>query len=301
MCAQGRRTCAAPPCWPGCASSPTSSRRTTVCVGLIEDSPREVVLDKLRSDAPAFAAKFDRLVADCGHRGPGETELEQPRLRRCAGTVAALGDGQHPHRAMRLPRLQCSTPLGRALVRFAVAAIERRERGRDVCMRITHELRLVLREWGRRLAERGTLESADDVHYLSMDEIYYPPADSKDLVARRRAERSGWRHWTSRSISANRGRRTARRGRRRRVVSGSGRLAGHCARPGAHHGRSPTTTSSPARCWSPTSPTPGGLLSSAAPPRSSPISAVTMSHAAIVAREFGVPAVVNTADRHSMP
>ena len=45
---------------------------------LIEDSPREVVLDKLRSDAPAFAAKFDQLVAECGHRGPGETELSNP-------------------------------------------------------------------------------------------------------------------------------------------------------------------------------------------------------------------------------
>ncbi|MGH3967418.1 MAG: hypothetical protein ACRDTV_04670, partial [Mycobacterium sp.] len=155
---------------------------------LIEDSPREVVLDKLRNDAPAFGAKFDQLVADCGHRGPGETELSNPvyadvpelLLRSVLGSI----------RSEHVPSgVSARTPLGRSLVRVAVTAIERRERGRDVCMRITYELRLALREWGRRLAERGTLEAANDVHYLSVDEAYCPPTDSKERVARRRAER----------------------------------------------------------------------------------------------------------------
>jgi len=155
---------------------------------LIEDSPREVVLDKLRSDAPTFAARFDRLIADCGHRGPGETELSNPvyadapelLLRSVMGSVGI--DTAPPAATVR-------TPLGRALIRVAVTALARRERGRDVCMQVTYELRLALGEWGRRLAERGVIESANDVHYLSIDETYYPPADSKERVTRRRAER----------------------------------------------------------------------------------------------------------------
>lgn len=155
---------------------------------LIEDSPREVVLDKLRSDATAFAAKFDRLVTDCGHRGPGETELSNPVYADAPELLlrSVLGSIRAEHAP---PAISVRTPLARSLIRVAVRAIERRERGRDVCMRITYELRLALREWGRRLAERGTLAAADDVHYLSIDEIYYPPVDSKECVTRRRAER----------------------------------------------------------------------------------------------------------------
>ena len=156
---------------------------------LIEDSPREVVLDKIRSDAVAFAAKFDRLVADCGHRGPGETELSNPVYADAPELLlrSVMGSTRTEH--VSPAAVSVRTPLARALTRVAVTVIERREHARDVCMRITHELRLALREWGRRLAERGTLATADDVHYLSIDEIYYPPPDSKECVARRRAER----------------------------------------------------------------------------------------------------------------
>ncbi len=155
---------------------------------LIVDSPREVVLDKLRSDAPAFAARFERLVSECGHRGPGETELSNPvyadapelLLRSVLGGARGESTG---------PTKSDLGQVGHALTRLAVKAIERRESGRDVCVRISYELRLVLKEWGRRLAERGALESAADVHYLSTDEIYFPPKDSRDVVARRREER----------------------------------------------------------------------------------------------------------------
>jgi len=260
---------------------------------LIEESPREVVLDKLRSDATAFAEKFDRLVADCGHRGPGETELSNPvyadapelLLRSVLGSIRAEA---------ATPAAPLPTPLGRALVRVAVAAISRRERGRDVCMRITHELRLALREWGRRLAERGTLASADDVHYLSMDEIYYPPAESKALVARRRAERSRLaaleypvhfrQPWTpdQRSdvtdgavvtgLAASRG---IARGRVRIMIHADDDLE-----PGEVLVANVTDTG-----WTPFFGCAAAVVTNVGGP---------MSHAAIVAREFGVPAVVNT-------
>ncbi len=48
----------------------------------------------------------------------------------------------------------------------------------------------------------------------------------------------------------------------------------------------------PARCWSPTSPTWAGRRCSRGPPRWSPNVGAPLSHAAIVARELGIPAVV---------
>lgn len=260
---------------------------------LIQDSPREVVLDKLRSDAPAFAAKFDRMVAECGHRGPGETELSNPvyadapelLLRSVLGSVRAPQPG---------PATSAKSPLARALTKVAVSAIERRERGRDLCMRITYELRLALREWGRRLAERQTLDSADDVHYLSIDEIYCPPADARDVVIRRRAERVRLaaldfpvhftQPWTPDDITA---------------VSQDEVLGGQAVSPGTARGLvrilgRPDDDFEPGEVlvanvtdtgWTPFFGCAAAIVTNVGGP---------MSHAAIVAREFGIPAVVNT-------
>ncbi|QLL09857.1 NAD-dependent epimerase/dehydratase family protein [Mycobacterium vicinigordonae] len=260
---------------------------------LIEDSPREVVLDKLHSDAAAFAAKFDRLVAECGHRGLGETELSNPVYADAPELLlrSVLGSARSFEAA---PKVSVRTPLARGLIRVAVGAMQRRERGRDVCMRITYELRLALREWGQRLAERGVLESAQDVHYLAVDEIYYPPADSAELVIKRRAERKRLaklnfpihfrQPWTpSRAAVAE----------RNEVISG---LA---VSPGVARGRVRIMTEADDDFeagevlvanvtdtgWTPFFGCAAAVVTNVGG---------LMSHAAIVAREFGVPAVVNT-------
>lgn len=260
---------------------------------LIDDSPREVVLDKLRSDAPAFAAKFDQLVAECGHRGPGETELSNPvyadapelLLRSVMGSMRT---------SRSTPAASARKPLSKPLIRVAVAAIERRERGRDVCMRITHELRLTVREWGRRLAERETLESADDVHYLSMDEIFYPPADSKDLVVRRRAERIRLaaldypvhfsQPWTpEQHAEIGDGELVTGLAASHGIARGRVRIMSHADddfEPGEVLVANVTDTG-----WTPFFGCVAAIVTNVGGP---------MSHAAIVAREFGVPAVVNT-------
>jgi nucleoside-diphosphate-sugar epimerase/phosphohistidine swiveling domain-containing protein len=260
---------------------------------LIEDSPREVVLDKLRTDAPGFAAKFDQLVAECGHRGPGETELSNPVYADAPDLLlrSVMGSLRTSHAA---PAASVHTPLGRALVRVAVGGIERRERGRDVCMRITHELRLSLREWGRRLAVRGSLASADDVHYLSVDETYCPPADSKDRVVRRRAERKRLaaldfpihfsQPWSPPSevavdddhvISGLAVSRGMARGRVRIMLEPDDDFE-----PGEVLVANVTDTG-----WTPFFGCAAAVVTNVGG---------MMSHAAIVAREFGVPAVVNT-------
>ncbi|MEB3070668.1 NAD-dependent epimerase/dehydratase family protein [[Mycobacterium] vasticus] len=260
---------------------------------LIKDSPREVVLDNLRSDAPTFAIKFDRLVTECGHRGPGETELSNPvyadapelLLRSVIGNVRTL------HSA---PATAAPNQARRALTRLAVAAIARRERGRDVCMRITYELRLALREWGRRLADREILNAAEDIHYLSVDEVYHPPADSQERVVRRRAERQRLaaldfpihfrQPWTPSTDSD---------------FEAGPVIGGLAVSPGRARGRvrimaeadddfesgevlvaNVTDTG-----WTPFFGCAAAVVTNVGG---------MMSHAAIVAREFGVPAVVNT-------
>ena len=260
---------------------------------LIEESPSEVVLDKLRSDAPTFAGRFDRLVAECGHRGPGETELSNPVYADAPELLlrSVMGSIRTSHTT---PAASVRTPLGRALNRVAVAAIERRERGRDVCMRVAYELRLALREWGRRLAERGTLESADDVHYLSMDEAYCPPADAKDRVARRRSERRRLaalnfpvhfrQPWSPPSEVA---------------VEASRIISGLAVSPGLARGRVRIMAEADDD-FEPGEVLVANVTDTGWTPFFGCAAAVVtnvggmMSHAAIVAREFGVPAVVNT-------
>ncbi len=261
---------------------------------LIEDRPREKVIESLRTQAPDFAAKFDALLADCGHRGPGETELSNPvyadapelLLRSVTGSLRSDRPGAGDAVA--------GSPLSRALTGIAVNAMERRERGRDVCMRITYDLRLALREWGTRLADRGVLGSPEDVHYLSTTEVFYPPADAKTLVERRRAERTRLaaldypvhfsQPWTPEQAEEH---------------AEDGVISGQAVSPGIARGRvrilsHPDDDFEPGEVlvanvtdtgWTPFFGCAAAIVTNVGGP---------MSHAAIVAREFGVPAVVNT-------
>lgn len=260
---------------------------------LIIDSSPEIVLSKLRDSVPRFATRLDRLIEECGHRGPGETDLSNPvyadspelLLRAVMGSTPASGSA---------PESQLRGALGKALRRFAVTSMERRERGRDACMRITYELRLALREWGSRLAERGTVASADDIHYLSIDEIYYPPDDSKHLVQRRRAERKRLAqlhypvHFTQPWTPGE----TTDKG-------DDAVITGQAVSPGVGRGRV-RILSHPDDDFEPGEVLVANVTDTGWTPFFGCAAAIVtnvggaMSHAAIVAREFGIPAVVNT-------
>lgn len=261
---------------------------------LMEETPRDAVIAKLRAEAPAFASRLDHLVDTCGHRGPGETELSNPVYADAPELLvrAILGNLAAKPVEVAAP---LTSPLARRLIAVAVQFMERRELGRDAAMRITHELRLSVREWGRRLADRGVLSSAADVHYLSQDEIYFPPADAAALVARRRTERERLREldfpvhfaqpWTPDDAAE--------------PVSSGETIAGMSVSPGVARGRvrimrdaadelesgevlvaNVTDTG-----WTPFFGCAAAIVTNIGG---------AMSHAAIVAREFGIPAVVNT-------
>jgi phosphohistidine swiveling domain-containing protein len=146
----------------------------------------------LRAGASAqeTAALLDRLVVSVGHRGPGETELanpvfaDAPELLLDVAVKGLANDAGRPAPSARL-----STKL-RALAGIATKATTSRESVRDDVMRLTHSLRVAVREWGGRLAARGALAEAGHVFFLTFDELAAMPADVAPIVDRRRAERA---------------------------------------------------------------------------------------------------------------
>jgi len=155
----------------------------------LQDNSATVALGILRRERPRFVAKLDEVVAEYGHRGPRETELANAVFAdapdRLIDVVAKLLAAQQ--RVAEPPpkfglRLKTLASLGARFQRL-------REIGRDATIRQTHQYRLLAREIGSRLAANGVIDTPDDVFYLVRAELRNPPADAKAVIARRRAER----------------------------------------------------------------------------------------------------------------
>jgi len=265
---------------------------------VLERGVDEQTLDALREVAPWWAARFDDLLRDFGHRGPGETELENPmfsdRPDLLLGTIAKALHA--PERPMR------PEPPSGALGRLAASAVSRamrtRERARDAVVRLTHALRLAARERARRLAEAGVIADPADVFYLSYAELLHPPAGVATAVPRRRDERERLRAlrlptmftrtWEPEASDAA-------------LVARGDRLSGIAAAPGVARGR--------VRILRETGDViePGDVLVAAITdtgwtPLFAFASAVVtdigglLSHPTVVAREYGIPCVVGVGD-----
>lgn len=155
----------------------------------LQDNSATVALGILRRERPRFVARLDEVVAEYGHRGPRETELANAVFAdapdRLIDVVAKLRAAQQ--RSAEPPpkfglRLRTLASLGARFQRL-------RETGRDATIRQTHQYRLVAREIGSRLAAKGMIDTPDDVFYLVRAELKSPPADARAVIARRRAER----------------------------------------------------------------------------------------------------------------
>lgn len=149
-------------------------------------------LEKLAVEAPEFHAAVLAQLALIGHRGPAELEMlstsyaDDPELLVRMVTRAMNAPPAPPDSPSPPPRI----PLrARPVASLFARQLREREIRRDKMVRANWVLRALLRECGRRLADAGVLDGADDVFYLLVDEIDALPADVANLVARRRDER----------------------------------------------------------------------------------------------------------------
>jgi nucleoside-diphosphate-sugar epimerase/phosphohistidine swiveling domain-containing protein len=148
-------------------------------------------LDKLAVEAPEFHAAVLAELALIGHRGPAEAEMlstsysDDPELLVRMVSKALNSAPPLPPQYPRIPLR------AKPVASLAARQLRDREARRDKMVRAIWVLRGLLREYGRRLADAGVVDTADDVFYLLVDElneIERLPADIAKLVARRRAE-----------------------------------------------------------------------------------------------------------------
>lgn len=143
-------------------------------------------IDELRAASPEAARVVDEQLALVGHRGPGECELVNPsfgdRPELLLGSAASAARGEAPRR-------EAVSPPKSRTGRMTVGATLARERARDAVVRYTHALRLAVRERGGRLVRLGLVDVPEDAFYLTLDEALVAPRDARERVARRRAER----------------------------------------------------------------------------------------------------------------
>lgn len=145
-------------------------------------------LDKLAVETPEFHAALLAELALIGHRGPAELEMrstsyaDDPELLvRMVTRAMSARSAPAPER----PRI----PLhARPIAALTTQQLRDREVRRDKVVRANWVLRALLREYGRRAVKAGIFDTADDVFYLLVDELDALPADVGALVARRRAE-----------------------------------------------------------------------------------------------------------------
>lgn len=129
-----------------------------------------------RTGAPMLASAFDSVLASIGHRGPGAAELSMPVLGDRPGALLAAA-ARVPGSAWR----EDEPHLPGAHVSRVVAY--------DTTLRFTHQLRLAIRELGRRLQAQDKIAVLDDVFYLTVEEALAVPADTRLRIKRRTAER----------------------------------------------------------------------------------------------------------------
>ena len=259
--------------------------------------------DRLRAASPVFASRLDEALGAVGHRGPAECELANPTFADDPDLllrgVARVLDGAEPADPGPPPPQAGTgvrTRLAGLLHRREARAQLLREETRDHLVRVTDVLRRLALEQGRRLAQRGLLAAVDDVFFLTYAELFAPPADAPTVAERRRAERArlaGIRMSPIVSGTWSEGDAVTT------LVAGEG-LTGLGASPGTAKGRVRIVT--PDRVDRLES---GEVLVAnvtdvgytfAFAYAAAVVTDVggAMSHAAVVAREFGIPAIVDT-------
>ena len=288
------------------------------------------------AESDEFADGFARFLFDFGSRGPNEWEARSPtwetrpalalaaidRMRQAPDSAAPAG--QFELRARQRATRPTEELLGlvagdaethgqlAAAIACSAAWLPGRERTKTNNIRLIHEMRMSMREIGRRMVERGAFDEIEDFGFVRAAEIDAVPRwrrrDAPDrLIRERRAEYHSLQSKVPPFVfvgSADgpdtwpRARRHSRRPPRRWATSCSG-----CRVPGVAEGRARVILDPN----DPVALEPGDVL--VAPitdpswtPLFVPAAAVVvdvgaaLSHAIIVSRELGIPCVVSATD-----
>ena len=289
-------------------------------------------LSRLDPDSAEFAAGFEQFLYDFGSRGPNEWEVRSPTWEtRPALAMSAIDrmrgapDGADPalHYAERArERAEASATLlaivegdpathGQLAAAIACSAawLPGRERTKTNNIRQIHEMRMPMRELGRRMVERGRFDEVEDFGFVRVKEMadLLAGAPMLDEIRERRAEyhrlqelvppfvfdgrTDGPDTWTRRDAPAE------------QMLGCGDTLAGMPGCPGAAEGIARVVLDSN----DPSALEPGDVL--IAPitdpswtPLFVPAAAVVvdvgaaLSHAIIVSRELGIPCVISATD-----
>lgn len=177
--------------------------------------------DPLAEGLPkSWLAAFQAFLAQHGHRGLFEMEPSQPSWRRDPGQVVRLVrdyldlSEEHAPPAIlsqrEAERLRLTHALARRMnpvkrgafrvvLRDAQKWVTLRERTKSVIVRGTRLVDLLLPETARRLVEAGVIAAEDDIFFLTGDELSgalraETPRDLRAVVARRRRDFERNRH-----------------------------------------------------------------------------------------------------------
>jgi nucleoside-diphosphate-sugar epimerase/phosphohistidine swiveling domain-containing protein len=260
--------------------------------------PAAEALSWIKSQRRDFARELEQLIDEAGHRGPRETELANRVFadspERIVDTIAKLLDA--PSRATDSDEQPMSRRL-KVLASVASRFQRTREQVRDAAIRHTHEYRLLAREIGNRLTAQGIIDSADDVFYLTRQELSCPPPDARAIVLRRHAERE---RLTKQRPPINFVKRWDIEVRNDDELQPGQHLQGTPVSAGLAKGRVRVLTIDSMDDLEPGEVMVTSFTDTGWTPFFTYAAAVVvdtggeMSHAAVVAREFGIPCVVGT-------
>lgn len=270
---------------------------------------------------PGFHAAWAAYLDAYGHRGFDELEIANPRWSEAPESLLALGaqlaTAPHDRRSATRTRqhadqmLQGRPWLARVALRWLAKRAARgyalREDGKSHFVDLMASARAILLEIGRRLALAGHLDDPNDVFFLYVPEALAFPEQAWDghgarqAVADRKIQRRLWASEAAPDVFIEDGHGAkAVRHATEATVSTAGAWRGIAASPGWARG--------PARLIH--RPHEGGklarggiLVASTSDPAWTPLFLLAdalvvetggyLSHGAIVAREFGIPAIVN--------
>ncbi|WP_420637769.1 PEP-utilizing enzyme [Candidatus Poriferisocius sp.] len=161
-------------------------RQTVMGIGGIESADAAKAVAALAAtDGPEFEAAFERVLEQYGFRGVNEWEIAAPSweirpdvLRRAVEAVRAGGTQRDPDATREAALARFETDNARAGFPDLDLWLDRcrvwmgiRERTKATCVLTINEMRLDALEIGRRLVADAHLEAADQVYFLTHEEL----------------------------------------------------------------------------------------------------------------------------------